>query len=164
MLLYHGSTVIVDEPHIINRDFSLDFGAGFYTTSSLEQAERWARIKMKRGKENTGYVSSYDFDIDEAHKLLAIKRFETADEEWLNFVVSCRRGCAPDDNISIHIGPVANDKIFATIKLFETGAYDAEYTIKQLRTAQLHDQWVFHTSEALQLCKFRGFKEINAEV
>ena len=79
MLLYHGSTVIVDEPRIINRDFSLDFGAGFYTTSSLEQAERWARIKMKRGKENTGYVSSYDFDIDEAHKLLAIKRFETAD-------------------------------------------------------------------------------------
>ena len=106
-------------------DFSLDVGAGFYTTSSLEQAVRWARIKMKRGKENTGYVSSYDFDIDEAHKLLAIKRFETADEEWLNFVVSCRRGCAPDDNISIHIGPVANDKIFATIKLFETGAYDA---------------------------------------
>ena len=79
-------------------------------------------------------------------------------------MVSCRRGCAPDDNISIHIGPVANDKIFATIKLFETGAYDAEYTIKQLKTAQLHDQWVFHTSEALQLCKFRGFKEINAEV
>ena len=83
MLLYHGSTVIVDKPRIINRDFSLDFGAGFYTTSSLEQAERWARIKMKRGQKDKGYVSSYDFDIDEAHNLLAIKRFAAADEEWL---------------------------------------------------------------------------------
>ena len=48
MLLYHGSTDLVDKPEIRKGDVFLDFGVGFYTTTSYEQAERWARIKMRR--------------------------------------------------------------------------------------------------------------------
>ena len=40
--LYHGSSVIVEQPlaSIGRRD--LDFGPGFYLTPLREQAERWA--------------------------------------------------------------------------------------------------------------------------
>ena len=38
MILYHGSTVIVDKPEIRLGSSFLDFGTGFYTTSSYEQA------------------------------------------------------------------------------------------------------------------------------
>lgn len=41
MILYHGSTVIVENPQIRTGNIPLDFGAGFYTTTSLNQAKRW---------------------------------------------------------------------------------------------------------------------------
>jgi len=44
MKLYHGSNVVVETPRIINSDRGLDFGTGFYLTSSYEQAERWAQL------------------------------------------------------------------------------------------------------------------------
>ena len=48
MLLYHGSNVEVSNPQIIESDRRLDFGKGFYLTSSYEQAKRWAELTVKR--------------------------------------------------------------------------------------------------------------------
>ena len=41
MKLYHGSLEIVQEPRIIKPTRTLDYGTGFYTTTSYEQAEQW---------------------------------------------------------------------------------------------------------------------------
>lgn len=50
MILYHGSNVEVREPRILKSDRMLDFGTGFYVTSSFEQADRWAnRTTLRRG-------------------------------------------------------------------------------------------------------------------
>ena len=54
MIIYHGSTVLVEKPEIRISDSFLDFGTGFYTTTSEYQAERWARIKMRRESKNIG--------------------------------------------------------------------------------------------------------------
>ena len=43
MIIYHGSTVLVEKPEIRISDSFLDFGTGFYTTTSEHQAERWAK-------------------------------------------------------------------------------------------------------------------------
>ena len=40
MILYHGSTEIVDKLEIRESKTYLDFGMGFYTTTSFEQAQR----------------------------------------------------------------------------------------------------------------------------
>ena len=56
MILYHGSTVRVEMPELRAGVSLLDFGAGFYTTSSYEQAERWARRKMRRENAHVGAV------------------------------------------------------------------------------------------------------------
>ena len=53
MKLYHGSNVEVREPKIIESDRKLDFGHGFYLTSSYEQAERWAVLTCRRRKSET---------------------------------------------------------------------------------------------------------------
>lgn len=45
MILYHGSTDIVEKPEIRKSSSNLDFGDGFYLTTSFEQAERWAKVK-----------------------------------------------------------------------------------------------------------------------
>jgi hypothetical protein len=44
VLIYHGNDVAVPEPKILSANRLLDFGEGFYTTSSYEQACRWAKI------------------------------------------------------------------------------------------------------------------------
>ena len=69
MILYHGSIDLVDKPEIRKGDVYLDFGVGFYTTTSKEQAERWAKIKMRRNNVDVGFVSVYEFDLDAANLL-----------------------------------------------------------------------------------------------
>lgn len=111
MILYHGSTECVDNPEIRKGDVYLDFGVGFYTTTSFEQAMRWAKIKMKRNRANLGYVSVYEFDMENAERFLNIKRFECANEEWLNFVVNNRSGNEILGATDLYIGPSEDNSI-----------------------------------------------------
>lgn len=161
MILYHGSTDLVNQPEIRQSDVYLDFGTGFYTTTSYEQAERWARIKMRRKNVSIGYVSIYDFDLDGAMRDCVLHRFDSADYEWLMFVIKNRRGEDALLPADLHIGPVADDNVYQSIRLLETGAYDAEYTVKRLKTEVLHDQWTLHTDKILTYCKFIEAKEVK---
>lgn len=161
MILYHGSTVSIERPHIIQGLNMLDFGLGFYTTQSYEQAERWAKVKMRRTKAETGYVSVFSFDYEEALSMGFVRVFDNADIAWLTFVVSNRRGEALTHDAEIHIGPVADDTVYTTIQLYETGVLNAEETIKRLKTEVLRDQIVFHTEKALALCHFIEAKDIR---
>ena len=97
MKIYHGSTVVVQTPEIRKSEVFLDFGNGFYTTTSYGQAKRWARIKARRKNLNEGFVTVYEFDEEQAFSLLRINRFETADERWLTFVVNNRKGIPSDE-------------------------------------------------------------------
>ena len=60
--LYHGSTVSVRKPSLRPGRPNADFGKGFYTTSNLEQAIRWAHIKQEREEAQYAIVSVYEFD------------------------------------------------------------------------------------------------------
>ena len=119
MILYHGSIELVDKPKIRTRDTFLDFGSGFYTTTSYEQAERWAHIKMRREKSAVGYVSAYEFDFEAAKVETIIKRYDTADMEWPMFVVANRKGESSAETADMYIGPVADDNVYQTIRFFE---------------------------------------------
>ncbi len=72
-----------------------------------------------------------------------------------------RKGEAVADNADMHIGPVADDNVYQSIRLFETGAYDAEYTVKKLKTEVLHDQWTLHTDRILKYLTFIESIEIK---
>lgn len=156
MILYHGGVEPVEKPEIRAQKENryLDFGSGFYTTSSYEQAERWARIKTRRDSKDSGCVSVYDFDFDALKESCEVKYFEKADFDWLNFVVANRRGEGTKNATDLYIGPVADDNVYQSIRLFETGIFDAEYTVKKLKTEILHDQWMFHTAKSLEYLKF----------
>lgn len=154
MIIYHGSVDLVDKPEIRIGQYYLDFGAGFYVTTSYEQAERWARIKMRRANVAVGYVSRYELDMEKAQEEANIRRFLSADLDWLQFVVRNRRGEKHDEAIDMHIGPVADDNVYQSIRFFETGILNAEETVKRLKTEVLHDQLTFHTEKMLTYCKF----------
>ena len=79
--------MIVGKPEIRVSDCFLDFGIGFYTTTSYNQAERWAKIKMRRENKAKGYVSVYEFDLNSAQKETLITRYNESDRSWLDFVI-----------------------------------------------------------------------------
>ena len=161
MIIYHGSTVYVEKPEIIVGENFLDFGVGFYTTTSYQQAERWARTKMRRENKDIGYVSIYEFDYESAKKDTKIYKFLKADMEWLKFVTNNRKGLFSEKTVDMNIGPVADDNVYESIRFFETGILDAKQTVKRLKTEKLQDQWVFHTDKILKYLKFVEFKEVR---
>ena len=50
MRLHHGSINKFEQPNLNYVNYKTDFGAGFYTTSDLNQAKKWAKTKKKRSK------------------------------------------------------------------------------------------------------------------
>ena len=155
MLLYHGSTMAVRKPIVSRGRGKTDFGKGFYTTTSREQAEKWAQIKRDRMGDGAHAIVSV-FELDDAvlnNPAYHTRHFDGATAEWLNFVVGNRRG-EVHHNFDLIMGPVANDKLYATITLYENGILDANAAIEQLNTHQLFDQLSFHTTKACKLLTF----------
>jgi hypothetical protein len=153
MRLYHGSTVAIRKPSLRPGRSNADFGKGFYTTSVEEQAVRWAHIKREREGAARAVVSVYEFDealLDNAD--LDIRRFNGADEAWLYFVTDCRK--SRKHEYDLVQGPVANDKVFTTVNLFESGVLSAEAAILQLRAYRTYDQLSFHTERVIAALKF----------
>lgn len=163
MIIYHGSTVIVEEPRILQSKRFMDFGTGFYTTSNREQARRWASKVSTRLKVAQGYISRYEFDSEAAKRELSVIHFATANEEWLEFVSDCRNGRMAFDDYDIVIGPVADDNVYETVQLYELGVFSKKETIKRLKVQKLYDQILFHTEHALQYCSFMDADAIGGD-
>jgi hypothetical protein len=156
MLLYHGSTDIVNKPLLLPVQRLLDFGQGFYTTSNKEQAIRWAAVKQKRSRQSNAkaFINIYEIeDIAALDNTLQLQIFENASEAWLDFIVANRTGSI-QHTFDIVCGPVANDTLFNVLTLFETGLLTKPETIVRLKTHQLFDQISFHTNTALYYLRF----------
>ena len=154
MKLYHGSNMAVYEPQILISDRKLDFGTGFYLTSSLEQAERWAKLTAERRGIGVPTISVYEFDEAKLTELKTLK-FEKANKKWLDFVVANRDNTINDQKWDMVIGPVANDRTMPVIRLFIAKVYTATEALRRLLPQKLHDQYTFKTQTALQFLKFQ---------
>ena len=161
MKLYYASDTIVDLPKIIKANRPLDFGYGFYTTSSFEQAKKWALRIKDRNNSKICYINEYDFDFEKANNEIKILKFEGASKEWLLFVCNNRSQSKQDIPYDIVIGPVADDTVYSVITRYLNGVYEIEETLKRLKVENLKDQILFHTERALNYLKFEGVKEIN---
>ncbi len=159
MILYHGSIDIVENPEIRIPSRTLDYGSGFYTTTSFRQAEDWVRRKLNA---NTlvGYVNVYEFDETLMNSLNAML-FESPTEEWVDFVMNNRTNKDFYHDFDIVYGPVANDKVYAAFALYEGGIIDKQNLIFELKAYKLVDQYLFHTDKAVKTLKFIEAKEVT---
>lgn len=158
MKLYHGSLEIVQEPRIIKPTRTLDYGTGFYTTTSYEQAEQWVRRRMT-AQANVGYINVYEMD-NASMSEMNILWFDEPTEEWVDFVMSNRTSRNFEHNNDLVYGPVANDRVYAAFALYESELLDKEGLIKELKTYKLVDQMLFHTDKSLKYLKYIEVKEI----
>lgn len=154
MILYHGSNMEVPHPKILEPTRALDFGAGFYTTSSETQAIRWAYLQTKRRKKGTPTVSRYSYDPDNLPEDLSVKHFPSADATWLNFVCENRKVSYSGQQYDIVIGPVANDDTMPVINDYLAGAISEETALVLLNPQKLADQYTFLSDKALEALNF----------
>ena len=139
---------MIEQPRIINRYKTLDFGEGFYTTENEMQARDFAiKVCRRRKPALCPIVNCYEF-IEDISRFSVLK-FEAPDENWLNFVVERRKGIVLTEKFDLIIGPVANDDVFGTIILYEAGQLDKEDTLKRLKVKKLFNQVVFCSELAL---------------
>lgn len=157
--LYHGSLEIVTTPEIRKPNRTLDYGMGFYLTSSAGQAEAWVRRKL-RGDITLGYINIYEYDenMEAEFETLA---FERPDEAWLDFVMANRMIPGFRHPYDIVKGPVANDRVYASFALYEAGLIDKPELINELRAYKLINQILIHTGRALASVKWTGAKEVK---
>lgn len=161
MILYHGSNVIVENPRLIRQTRTLDFGYGFYTTTNKKQAINFAGKVMTRTKSETQIVSMYELDMGKAKQELYILNFESANEEWMNFVFQNRSGTYTGKEYDAVFGPVADDDVYQTFALYESNMLNKEQTLEALKIKNLFNQMTFATEKALFHLKFVGTVDLT---
>ena len=144
MTVYHGGYQAVEKPEIRIGRNTKDFGNGFYCTIIKEQAERWARRYPAK------IVSIYDVRFQEG---LNIKEFQNMTEEWLDFIVACRRG--KDHTYDIVIGAMADDQIYNYVSDYIGGVITREQFWALARFKYPTHQIVFCTERALKCLTYR---------
>ena len=158
MILYHGSLEIVKQPKIMGTNRPLDFGKGFFTTTSLQQALRWVKLRMEQSNVKVGYINMYEYS---PMKGLKVRRFRSANVAWVDFVHNNRSKMDFDHDYDIVEGPVANDNVYLSFNLYESGIITKAELIRRLKTYKLVDQLLFHTERSLDTLKFVDYKEIK---
>ena len=146
MTLFHGSNMIVKSPKILINGFYKDFGYGFYCTNIEKQAQRWALTKRKEH-----IVNKYNYVEGNT---LNVCRFPEMTEEWLDFVVNCRRGI--EHNYDIVEGPMADDTIWDYIEDFVAGEISRRAFWELVKFKYPTHQIVFGTEKALANLKYEG--------
>ena len=152
MILYHGSFLEIAKPDLLHSRFNVDLGRGRIVTNLYEQAAKWCGKFIRRGKDSI--ISRYEYNKDREAELKILK-FDSYSEEWLDFILNCRRGKDSTD-YDLVVGGVANDKVFNTVELFFDRLIDKTEAINRLRYEKPNLQICFRTEKALALLHFEG--------
>lgn len=153
MKIYHDSLEVVEHPIILKPNRKLDYGDGFYTTTSKKQAKEWVERRMLEKHSTCGHINVYEFD-DKMLPELNCLIFPEPNEEWAEFVMANRTKYNFTHDYDIVYGPVANDRVYLQFGLYEAGAISVDTLIRELKTYKLIDQYLFHTDKALTALRF----------
>ena len=148
MKLYHSSNTVIEHPDTLHSRKYLDFGRGFYLTSLYDQAVRYAQRFKRRGQ--TAWRNIYELS-DIAENQWNIKKFESYNKEWLDFVAQCRDGKDIGD-FDMIIGGIANDKVIMTLDRYFFGEISEDETLGLLKFEKPNIQYCIRSEQMLQEC------------
>lgn len=152
MMLYHASNEVTKYPEVRISEYTKDFSWGFYCTVIKEQAVKWA--KRRKGK----IINFYEY---KENSNLKIKKFESMNDEWLDFIVACRNG--KTHGYDIVEGPMADDTIWNFLNDFIDGEIDREQFWSLAKFKYPTHQISFHTLRAIECLKFIDSEVVTDE-
>ena len=152
MMLYHASNEVTKYPEVRISEYTKDFSWGFYCTVIKEQAVKWA--KRRKGK----IINFYEY---KENSNLKIKKFESMNDEWLDFIVECRNGKTHEYDIVE--GPMADDTIWNFLSDFIDREIDREQFWSLAKFKYPIHQISFHTLRAIECLKFIDSEVVTDE-
>ena len=174
MLLFHGSYTAIPDINLAACNRGLDFGQGFYLTSSYEQACSYVPLAVKKAKRlgrlsadfaiEDGQVSIFKFHYDPN---LLIHYFQDANQEWLHFVSGNRNPqlfpalLKKYETADIVVGKIADDQTARTLQQYINEYFGVPGTpeadrdaIRMLLPNRLEAQFCFRTMDAVKSLEF----------
>lgn len=128
---FHGAAVSFKRIDVTKGRGHKDFGRGFYMAFSVVQAIGMMQKKYReslsrrRDRSRSDFLETlYRIEIDaELLKTLRVKAFDSADEEWLDFILMCRPSDGVPHDFDVVIGPTADDDTNMALKYYYDGTY-----------------------------------------
>ena len=149
LVLFHGTDVDFTEIRLDKSHNKREF----YTTILEEQAGEWAYRLSLRNHTKIYYVMKFLFTENDG---LKIKRFDSLNKEWLEFIKKNRSIGGLQHDYDIVIGPLADDNTMETVQLYVAGILSADEAVNRLRYSKVNNQISFHTKKALESLRFVG--------
>jgi hypothetical protein len=162
IIVYHGGIDIIRTIDLTQSRANVDFGVGFYTTSSLYQATRWSKTTARRRKIQKAYINKY---LIEHFQGLEVLEFDSADANWFQYVIENRNGNCVDSATDIVAGPVADDDTTIVFQAYTAGLYGSDEqaickAIQFLEVGNLKNQICFRSLKAVNQLKWIGADEV----
>lgn len=169
MILYHGSSEIVQRPVFGKGKSYNDYGPGFYCTEHIELAKEWACREKRKG-----FVNSYELDLKEC-RVLNLSDPQYSILHWLAILLENRRiristpvmkrgseWLKEHYFIDIHeydiiTGYRADDSYFAFARAFVNNEISLEQLTLAMRLGKLGEQWVVKSRNAFDKLRFQEY-------
>ena len=161
-ILHHGTIAEIRKVDVTQGRGRKDFSRGFYMAATKNQAVGMTNKKFREavrrsiGKKETNFTRrlyQVRIDLDYA-ATLNVKVFETANEEWLDFVLMCRSKGGVPHSFDLVIGPTADDDAILSMKAYLSGLYGRvgsgvakEVLLNNLETGNLGVQYYIGKQE-----------------
>ncbi len=137
-------------PAVKIKKHTKDFSWGFYCASDLMAVRAWAK---KEGKKPI--INFYEYKESTNLNILC---FEKMTDEWLDFIIKCRKGFV--HHYDVVIGPMLDDLIRSDVEAYLRGDLDREAFWEKVKTKKPISQISFHTIRALTHLTYVGSEKL----
>ncbi len=176
LILYHGSSKIIEKPVYGEGKTWNDYGRGFYCTQNKELSKEWSCPDN-----NDGFSNCYEIQIDDL-KILNLQDRDFNILHWLTILIQNRKFDLDTpimrqadfylkNNFSIDltnfdaiIGYRADDSYFSFARAFLSNAISLEQLKISMKLGKLGEQFMLKSSKAFDLIKFSGYEIAEARI
>lgn len=169
LILYHGSSEIIENPIFGKGKAYNDYGRGFYCTENFELAKEWACIEGI-----DGYVNQYEIETD-GLKILNLSSGEYTVLHWLALLMTyrklrlstpvMRRGAewlkehflVDIEDYDAIIGYRADDSYFSFARSFVSNEISLGQLSHAMKLGKLGEQFVLKSREAFEAIQFVSY-------
>jgi len=176
IMLYHGSTKIIEKPEFGKGNLRNDYGLGFYCTEDLELAKEWA-CSSRSG----GFANVYSLDISEL-SVLELNNPKYGILDWLAVLVNNRifditspiaaeakeyitKYFLPDINAFDAVrGYRADDSYFTFAMDFLINAISLRQLNRAMSLGSLGEQLMLRSHKIFDLLKFVKSEPVDGDI
>lgn len=176
LIIYHGSSEIIEKPKFGYGNLKNDYGLGFYCTEDINLAKEWG---VTNGK--NGYANKYELNTNDLTCLNLLEpKYNIL--HWISILLKNRtfplkndiskigkqylidNFSVPYEDFDIIIGYRADDSYFTFAESFLNNTISCQRLSQALKLGNLGEQIVIKSKKAFDELKFIGYEIAPMEI